>query len=154
MKIKSRTRYKLILAGKGSYTVTHPNGSENFVAPDTKKHTKLYLVGIKSSLHYVGMTEQAMSARLNSGLKATGERGYYGYQWKNKTKSEITLDVICWEGKGDLKKSVEAIEAEIAYLCRKNTGMWPLSQTEIHFRPPTDKHKELAKKIYADFVKS
>jgi len=81
------------------------------------------------------------------GLKAKGKNGYHGYAWKS-IRHSLTLDVLCWAGNGNIRKELEAVEAEVAFLCRQKTGEWPLSQTEIHFRPPKEIHKKLAKQIY------
>jgi len=44
-------------------------------------------------------------------------------------------------------RGLETIEAEFAYLVRKTSGNWPLSQTEIHFYSPEKIHTEAAKKM-------
>ena len=43
---------------------------------------------------------------------------------------------------------IEAVEAEIAYLVRKNTNKWPEHQTEIHFNNSNDNAEKIAKQIY------
>jgi len=150
MKITNTTRYQIAVKRDRSYSVTSSDGINHFVKPDTRSGQKLYLVGLNGSLHYVGITNSPMSARINMGLKAEGKNGYHGYKWKS-IRTPLTLDVLCFSGKGAVRKSLEAVEAEIAFLCRKNTGEWPISQTEIHFRPPNEKHKKLAQKIYMQF---
>lgn len=43
----------------------------------------------------------------------------------------------------------EAVEAEVVYLVRKETGNWPLGQNEIHFNNAHPKQARLeAQKIY------
>jgi hypothetical protein len=87
----------------------------------------------KNDIHYVGVTNQPMSARINSGLKARGKKGYYGYKWKD-IKEPLRLLVWAFPTKGVLfLRALETVEAEFAFLVRKETGNWPLSQTEIHF---------------------
>ena len=56
-----------------------------------------------------------MSSRINMGLKAKGKNGYHGYKWKSIRKP-LTLDVLCWDGKGAIRNSLEAIEADIKTL--------------------------------------
>jgi hypothetical protein len=150
MKITSNTRYQISVKVDRSYSVMSPGGKKHFVSPDTVSGQKLYLVGLNGNLHYVGITNTPMSARINMGLKAKGSNGYHGYKWKSIRKP-LTLDVLCWSGKGAIRKALEAIEAEIAYLCRNDTGEWPISQTEIHFRTPSSKHKKMAEQIYEQF---
>lgn len=84
------------------------------------------------------------------GLRAKGKNGYHGYAWKHIRKP-MTLHVICWSGGKNIRKEIEAIEAEVAFLCRCDTGEWPFSQTEIHFRPTNTLHKKLAIKVYKMF---
>ena len=150
MKITNTTRYSISVKRDRSYNVTSPHGIKHFVCPDTVSGQKLYLVGLDGNLHYVGITNTSMSARINMGLKANGKNGYHGYKWKS-IRTPLTLDVFCWSGLGAIRKALEAIEAEVAYLCRNDTGEWPLSQTEIHFRPPSNEHKKIAKQIYEHF---
>ena len=128
MIITKTTRYQLIVHNDRTYSITSPQGKKHFVSPDTVSGQKLYLVGLNGSLHYVGITNTSMSARINMELKAKGKSSYHGYRWKSIRKP-LTLDVLCWDGKGANRNSLEAIEAEIAYLCRKDTGEWPKSQT-------------------------
>ena len=84
------------------------------------------------------------------GLKANGKKGYHGYKWKS-IRDPLTLDVLCWSGSGDVRKALESVEAEITFLCRKNTGEWPVSQTEIHFYRPNKEYTRLAQEIYSGF---
>lgn len=116
------------------------DGPTHFVKPATQKGQKLYIVRRGQDFYYVGTTNSPMAARINKGLKATGNQGYRGYPWRN-SKGKLLLDVFCW--RGGCKKEVETIEAEIAFFCRK-TGQWPLYQTEIHFHKSTKRHRKLA----------
>lgn len=150
VKITNYTRYTITVHRDHTYSVISPDGKNHFVKPDTQAGQKLYLVGQAGRLHYVGITNRPVSARLSMGLKAKGKNGYHGYAWKNIRKP-MTLHVICWGGKKEIRKEIEAIEAEVAFLCRRSTGEWPLSQTEIHFRPPNASHKKLAIKVYKMF---
>jgi len=150
MKITQYTRYSMTIKRDRSYSIVAPNGKSHFIKPETQTGQKLYLVGLGKQLHYVGITNRQMSARISMGLKAKGKNGYHGYAWKN-IREQLTLHVICWSGSGNLRKGLEAIEAEVAYLCRKETGKWPLSQTEIHFRPSDTSHKQLALKVWNGF---
>jgi hypothetical protein len=74
-----------------------------------------------------------MASRINMGLKAKGKGGYHGYKWKT-LKSPLRLVVWAFpEQSKPFLRLLETIEAEFAFLIRKDTGRWPLSQTEIHF---------------------
>ena len=150
VKIKNYSRYEMLVQKNHSYSIVAPNGKKHFIKPDTEVGQKLYLVSCGGELHYVGITNRPMSARISVGLKAERKNGYYGYAWK-QIRKPLILHVICWSGKGNLQKNIEAIEAEIAFLCRTITGDWPLSQTEIHFRPLNASHKKLAFKVYIMF---
>lgn len=149
MKISTRTTYSITVGGSRdrSYSVVTLSGQTHFIQPDSKSGLKLYLVGLDGRLHYVGITNRPMSARINMGIKAKGKNGYHGYAWKN-IRAPMILDVITLSGNNIGRSDVEAIEAEVAYLCRSQTGEWPLSQTEIHFRRSNNIHKKLALEIY------
>jgi len=149
MQIKNHTRYTITVHHGHSlrYTVNEPNGNTNFVSPATKPGSKIYLISLDGRLHYVGFTKQGMASRINAGLKAEGAHGYHGYKWKD-LKRPLTLDVFCLDGNRVSDGYLEAIEAEIAFLCRAKTEQWPLSQTEIHFQQSRVTHRELAKEIF------
>jgi hypothetical protein len=108
---------------------------ETFEKPVTKNNLpKLYVVKDANSILYVGITCQSIASRLRGGFQAKGERGYYGYGWKDII-TPLDLFIFCFEGeehKEEYKKA-ETIEAELVYLIRKKTGNWPKNQTEIHF---------------------
>lgn len=138
-------RHKLILDGKpGSRRIVSKlkEGKQvNFTSPLTKsKRPKIYVIKIKSDIVYIGYTSQSMTTRLNYGLKASGKNGYHGYKWK-KDYDEVELLVFVFEKsysgdkEADLKTKhfVEAIEAELVFKYRSETGMWPKYQHEIHF---------------------
>ncbi|MDE2249986.1 MAG: hypothetical protein KGL25_01080 [Gammaproteobacteria bacterium] len=90
-----------------------------------------------------------MSSRINMGLKAKGKGGYHGYKWKH-IREPMTLYVWSFvEGHGkSLLRDLETIEAEIAFRVRRDTGRWPLSQTEIHFYDASPAHKKAVEVIY------
>ena len=152
MNLRKHARYRLRVRDDLSYEVIAPDGTPHFVFPATRPCPKLYMVGSSRGLHYVGVTNSSMAARLNFGLKATGAHGYHGYAWKS-LRIPLTLDIWCADA-GCSKRGIEAleaVEAEVVYLWRRHTGHWPLSQTEIHFRPPSKSHRDLALKVFRDF---
>jgi hypothetical protein len=46
------------------------------------------------------------------------------------------------------KIEIESIEAELVFLIRQKTGLWPLTQNEIHFNNDFSGGKVFAKKIF------
>lgn len=116
---------------------------KEFKKPITqRKLLKIYIIQYGADLIYVGYSSQSIGARLNNGLKAPGTfKDYKGYKWKEYV-NQILLHVFVFgdvlkEMKSEEAKAkisfVEAIEAEIAYRIRTETGKWPLYQNEIHF---------------------
>ena len=148
MKIRFHHRYEMRAYPGAKYKVVAPNGKRHFIAPASKVGGKIYLVAEGGALHYVGYTNRPMSQRLRMGLKAKGKNGYYGYAWK-KCRAPLTLDVLTWT-RGS-RKDLESVEAEVVFLYRLRHGSWPMSQTEIHFRPPEAKHAYAAKAVLRAF---
>jgi len=144
------------------------NIKENRVVPNTeyKQYAtngsvfKIYIVKSKTTILYVGMTVQRISARFASSCRAyrvkseTGicvPGGDSGYKWiekHNNKESDLDLTIFCFPEIDD-RVFIEAVEAEIAFLIRKNTGSWPESQNEIHFHND-EKAKLVADKIYKE----
>lgn len=149
MKIETPHKYKLLVKPKSTYEVVL-DGEERsgFRAPDTKVCPKLYVIAQGLNIHYVGITNRPMSARINYGLKAKGANGYHGYKWKT-AKGDLELFVWCFPKSSGKKfmREIETVEAEFAYLVRYKTGNWPISQNEIHFYTSTEKHRKASVKI-------
>lgn len=111
-----------------------------------KKLPKLYVVTAESRVVYVGVTRQPMSNRLRYGFAAKGKGGYYGYAWR-KRHGRVSLFV--WAGPNDADSTVlETIEAEVVFLARQSTGVWPDCQTEIHFHQASEAHKKAAVQVW------
>ena len=146
MKTDNYNRYKLAVF-PSHYQCTEVNGEKlnHFIAPDTNAGiSKLYMVINGSEIFYVGITSQSISSRLRYGFKAAGEKGYYGYKWKDKiTEAELLI----WSFPNRTQKHVEAIEAELVYFIREKTGKWPKYQMEIHFHGASEEEKQIAKSI-------
>jgi len=88
--------------------------------------------------------------RLRYGFKAAGEKGYYGYKWKDKiTEAEL----LVWCFSGSTPKHIEAIEAELVYFIREKTGQWPKYQMEIHFHGASESEKQVAKSILKECLR-
>jgi hypothetical protein len=142
MKLPTPQVFSLQLKRRSTYAVTLDGGPRSgFTTPATLICPKIYVVTESKGIHYVGVTNRPMASRLNSGLKARGKGGYHGYRWKIQTKP-LVLTVWSFtdrDGK-DFIRELETVEAEFAYLVRKSTGQWPLSQTEIHFYKATTAH--------------
>ncbi len=126
--------YRLILKPSAAYEATLQGSLKpGFTKPVSTICPKLYVVTRENDVHYVGVTNRPMASRLNMGLKAKGKGGYHGYKWKN-LKSPLRL--LVWSFPEESKpflRQLETVEAEFAFLIRKDTGQWPQSQTEIHF---------------------
>lgn len=128
-------RHRLAVMNNHTYQVVSPSGKRHFESPATLKGViKIYLLGTRDVLHYIGITGQPMARRLNYGPKADGKNGYHGYPWKTEF-GEFDLDI--WQfSRSNSDSSIhfaEAVEAEIAFLYKMHSGEWPTSQTEIHF---------------------
>jgi len=54
--------------------------------------------------------------------------------------SKIRTELV-WEGK------YETIEAEVVFLYRQESGQWPQEQTEIHFHPSSNIHRQCARQV-------
>lgn len=141
--------YELQLKSQAAYAV-HLEGAKatGFTRPVSRVCPKLYVVMCGNEIHYVGITNRPMSARINMGLKAKGKGGYHGYKWK-ALKSKLRLIVWAFpneSGKPFLRQ-LETVEAEFAYSVRNSTGRWPLSQTEIHFYEASPLHLRVVEKM-------
>ncbi len=150
MNLSSHQKYELTLLGDSLYSLSHNGVVCKFSAPATSVGvSKLYAVCKKSKLLYVGISKQSISARLRSGLKAIGKNGYWGYKWKEE-REELNFHVftICDQGTDISTFDMEAIEAEVVYLCRAVSGQWPTAQNEIHFQVSSDIHRDVAQAIF------
>ena len=146
MRLNGPNRYHVTIT-KRSATVKAPNGTPHFVDPATAKRLpKLYVASKEGVLLYAGVTSQSMSVRLRGGLTADGAHGYYGYSWGKKNQ-EICLDVWYLDGEGIKPTDLETIEAEVVFLYRQESGQWPQEQTEIHFHPSGNIHREFARRV-------
>jgi hypothetical protein len=110
------------------------------------KLPKLYVVVADGEVIYVGVTKRTIRARFYNGWNANGKNGYHGYAWRH---THTAADLYVWshdDSPEDSTLDLETVEAEVAFLVR-SAGQWPRSQTEIHFHPSKDKHRELAGNI-------
>ncbi|WP_149304910.1 hypothetical protein [Pareuzebyella sediminis] len=161
MNYKGPICYTLFLTGDEKNRTIYQKMSEgkvaNFTAPVTAKLTpKIYVLQHNGKPVYVGYASQSIGTRLNQGLKADGKKGYHGYKWKQA--DELKLMVFVFEQKLKGKKDnadkpyilfVEAVEAELVYKIRQETGKWPAFQNEIHFNNENlEKAKLVAAEIY------
>ena len=144
--IVSLNCYELRIS-ESDYRCLSVNGEtvNHFISPDTKPTTqKLYVLKDGGEVYYVGMTSQSMSSRLRIGYRADGEHGYHGYKWVGKiTKAEL----LVWCFTHDDSAITEAIEGELVYLIRSQTGKWPIYQMEIHFHNASESERQVAESI-------
>lgn len=146
--------FDLVLTG-GAYSLLQDSAPAKFRVPASKRGiAKLYTIASGRSLVYVGIAQQPMSARLSFGFRANGKSGYWGYKWKD-LQGKFSLSV--WTAQVDdiyvPLRELETVEAEVAYLCRHESGQWPSHQHEIHFYPSGDAHREAASRIYSHAVR-
>lgn len=122
-------------------------GKPRFSGLASQKVSKLYVISREKWPIYIGVTVQKMGTRLRLGFTANGESGYHGYAWRKLFK-EAALDVWCpIPTSGRLTpRDAETIEAEIVFLVRES-GQWPLFQTEIHFHESNADHRRIAAEI-------
>ena len=146
MKLTGPTRYTLGFTSNWINRVEGPGGSTTFVAPATQPGPQLYAVSADGVPFYIGVTKQSIRNRLRYGFTAQGEHGYYGYEWRCHMV-HATLDIWHQEDSSHDLTEVEAVEAEVVFLIRKQTGQWPQYQTEIHFRPTRQTHRQAAQKV-------
>ena len=147
MKITGPERYKLSFDAE-NFAIVCSKGTSKFSGLATCKRPKLYIVSVDSRPVYVGITRQRMRTRFRLGFKATGENGYHGYAWRHNFK-EAMLDIWCHEDAPieNSDRDMETVEAEIVFLARL-AGQWPEGQTEIHFHPSTEEHRNVAVAIW------
>jgi len=132
-----------------------------FKIPVTKdKIPKIYVLKHNKQVVYVGYASQSIGKRLGQGVGANGLNGYHGYKWKQVSELELLVFVFNKELKGNKHIGdkpfidfAEAVEAEIVFLVRQNTGNWPRFQNEIHFNNSNntierEKVKTMALNIY------
>ena len=147
MRIVGPERYQLTFDST-TYAIVCGKGTPKFSGLATQRKPKIYVVSVNGKLIYVGITRQSMRARFRLGFKAKGKSGYHGYAWRHKPEPAV-LDIWCHEDAPAVKADLdmETVEAEVAFLAR-SAGQWPEGQTEIHFHPSNDEHRELAKSIW------
>ena len=138
-------QYRLFLSGTKQqrfiYKKVQDSVVTNFKSPVTLKKTpKIYLLKYNNTIVYVGYAGQSIGTRLGQGIRASGTNGYYGYKWKQVSEIELLVFVFNKTLKGNKHiydtpfiEFTEAVEAEIVFLIRQNTGQWPRFQNEIHF---------------------
>ncbi len=113
-----------------------------------KERRKLYLVYHETDILYVGEAHTSIKTRFQRGCNAynyykknddIARNGYKGYKWLDKSlnpQRNLTVSVVTFPEEYDSKEKrsfIEAIEGELVYLVRLNTGRWPECQNEIHF---------------------
>jgi len=139
-----------LVGSKYSIKPTSKNGvkCDTFFAPTTTgKKQKIYVITNGKDILYVGKTSQSMSSRLRGGMNITDPHfGYHGYKWI-KDGERLSLHCFAMSDNVD-EKTLEAIEAELVYNYRANTGKWPECQNEIHFFNTGEEAKEIAKQMY------
>ncbi|MGI2336102.1 MAG: hypothetical protein ACRKGH_05605 [Dehalogenimonas sp.] len=137
---------------ENSFHCIELNGVETnrFAKSDNQERTpKLYVVLYGDDIVYVGVTIQSISKRMAGGFKAKGNHGYYGYKWKELSEVEL----LVWVFEGKEPDFAEAVEGELVFLIRRDTGRWPKYQMEIHFHPDaTEEERRVAESILRELI--
>jgi hypothetical protein len=155
-------KYSLVLQGEKERTIKQKfdhlgNLITSFSSPITKnKCPKIYILMINENIVYVGYTGQSVSNRLRSGINPKGAKGYKGYKWKVQAQIKLFVFVFNQDLKGNQHKDdesyillAEAVEAELVYKVRNETGRWPEFQNEIHFNNESlEKAKIIANEMF------
>lgn len=145
MKIQGPQVYELSFTPT-EFNVLCSRGTNQFSGIATNDLPKLYIASIDREPVYVGLTKQSMRTRLRFGWNAQGKGGYHGYAWRHGN-TKATLSVWCHMDAVDRnERDIEAVEAEVVFLIL-SAGQWPAFQTEIHFHPSTDIHRQVAANI-------
>lgn len=147
MEISQPERFELTVVGDG-FSIVAPGGGANFRGPAACRCPKIYIISSGEEVPmYIGATVQSMRTRLRQGWDATGVTGYYGYRWRNSS-TPLNLDIFYLQNcpEAEWQRQMETVEAEVAFLVRC-AGQWPIAQTEIHFYPSAEVHREIARKI-------
>ncbi|WP_186007491.1 hypothetical protein [Pseudomonas kilonensis] len=154
MKLRAPQAYHLELFDEGPYRLSLDGVKSTFSKPaSTHQHPKLYTLSADGKLLYVGIASQPMSSRLSFGFRAKGKGGYHGYKWKNlRHRLALSIWTAEHEGTPTTLRDLETVEAEVAFLCRQQSGQWPEFQHEIHFYPSFCVHREAAQEIYAHAI--
>jgi hypothetical protein len=147
MRIAGPETYNLTFDSE-KYAVLCSKGTTRFSGLATSKLPKLYIIAVDREPIYVGITRQSMRARFRLGFKATGENGYHGYAWRRELR-QAQLSIWAHEDAPivNAERDIETVEAEIVFLARL-AGQWPAYQTEIHFHPSNQIHRNVAAQIW------
>lgn len=104
------------------------------------KTPKIYILKHNDNIVYIGYASQSIGTRLSQGIRANGRNGYHGYKWKEVEQLDLLVFVFDKTLKGNKHKDdksyiafAEAVEAELVFKVRLETGNWPEFQNEIHF---------------------
>ncbi len=129
---------------KGTCTIQF---SENEGIAFQKERRKIYMVANGAEILYVGEAHTSIKERFRRSCTAfnffinsnreEARGGYKGYKWLDPEKNSnrnLVVHVFVFDESYDTNRDfIEAIEGELVYLIRKNTGHWPEYQNEIHF---------------------
>lgn len=128
---------------KGTCTIQF---AENEGIAFQKERRKIYLVANGAEILYVGEAHTSIKERFRRSCtsfnyhirnnREVARGGYKGYKWlaPKEPLNDLVVHVFVFDECYDTSRDfIEAIEGELVYLIRKNTGHWPEYQNEIHF---------------------
>ena len=160
------------------YPFTIDYGYINFKKKDdlpfSCRGPKLYVISVSGRPIYVGTTTKPIKKRLSDGIKPSSSSRYLWSHWNHFPLEELAVDVwaVNVDDKdietmkddpnmklaidGIVNKSpkdiiLETVEAEVAFLIRRDTDKWPKYQIEIHFHQSQDTHREIAEEIVSHY---
>lgn len=130
---------------------------------------KIYIVQLSNGDYwYVGEAHTSIKKRFQRGFTSyryalrndgKGRNGYAGYKWikpgmELRASTTAKVHVITFLDETIHREFVEAIEGELAFHIRKETGDWPRYQNEIHFYSSREElvegAEELAREIWGE----
>ncbi|MBY3343450.1 hypothetical protein [Rhizobium laguerreae] len=150
MKLVGPEAYKLVKAEVG-FRITNLDGTNRLSQIATSTMPKIYIVSLGEWPVYVGATKQRLRTRI--GMKPAEGSGYYGYTFQDDGTG-LMLHVWAHADAEDRNHlDVETVEAELVFLIRQ-AGQWPLFQTEIHFHPSAEIHRNVAQQIFGTYSRS
>ena len=154
---------RVMQSGEISFDLVPMNERENYALDSPNR--LLYIIKNNHQFLYVGEAKSNLKNRVSRGFVSyrfwkrneQARNGYKGYKWIelfDQKESIITLDELslkCFlfdESRNDDREFIEAIEGELVFIIRNQTGQWPLYQNEIHFNNKNPDSFKIANEIF------
>lgn len=147
MKLVGPEAYKLVKAEVG-FKIKNLDGTDRLSPIATSTMPKVYIVSLGAWPVYVGATKQRLRTRI--GMKPVEGSGYYGHTFQDDGRGLMLHVWAHADAKERNHLDMETVEAEVVFLIRQ-AGQWPLFQTEIHFHPSNERHRQVAAEIFSTY---